>query len=136
MKAQEAEAERKAAEMARERARQEAEAAREQARIEREAEIEKQRMQREADRIEKQRKRDAERAAKDALAAAEKLQQQQADAARATTSASTAFGTFKFGQIRSGAGTQQTNSHLMSIEATLKALLAKLQEAIQKVGFN
>jgi len=131
-----AEQERKLAEEQRENERKRVEAERERMKLEREAERKKLEAQRELERRQKEMLREAERAAKEAAAREEKRRQQQIAANQATGTASTAFGSFTFGQVRSGTGTERTNNHLAGIEGGIKTLVNLIQTSIRGVGFG
>jgi hypothetical protein len=66
----------------------------------------------------------------------EEEEKQKADAASATSSAQTAFGTFKFGQIRQGGGQEKANAHLQGIEQGVQQIINTVSIAMRGIGFG
>jgi chemotaxis protein histidine kinase CheA len=122
----------------------------ERAKAQRERDILEKKAQREAQEAAKKladQQRQAQREAKEAareqakqLAEAEKLREAERkaseDAARATSTASTAFGTFRFGQVRSGSGQEKANAHLQGIEEGIGMIQNMLRTNLRQVGVN
>jgi preprotein translocase subunit SecF len=105
----------------------------------RRAEEEQIRLQRERQARERTMQEKAMEAARK-LAEQEKLleaQRQSAlQAAQATTTAQTALGTFRFGQLRSGSGQGKANAHLQGIEEGIGIILTLLRTSLRHVGVN
>tara|TARA_Y100000114_G_C11739574_1_gene318170 strand:+ start:473 stop:1546 length:1074 start_codon:yes stop_codon:yes gene_type:complete len=97
------------------------------------------RLQRERQAREKTMQQEAVEAAKQ-LAEQEKIleaqRQSAVQASQATTTASTAFGTFRFGQVRRGSGQEKANGHLQGIEQGIGTIANMLRTSIRGIGFS
>ena len=93
-------------------------------------------LQREAERVQKQKLGEAKKAADILMRKEEERKKMESDSASATSSAQTAFGTFKFGQMRQGNGQEKANTHLQGIEEGVKTLLTLISVSMRGIGFR
>ena len=90
---------------------------------------------REEERLERKRLTEMKRAAREIKKIQDEERKQKQDAATATSSANTAMGTFKFGQVRTGGGQEKANAHLQEVEAGIKQLIQLISVGIRGIGF-
>ena len=105
---------------------------RDQAEAKREQEI----ADREAAREEERKNREAEKAAQALLKQEEERRKQQQAAATAVSSANTAFGTFKFGQIRQSGPQEKAAAHMQSMDEGINRLIQLVSVGMRGIGFG